>query len=480
MPKEPFMTTSPHSPQAVQEPRENIQADIETTLADIRQMANTSHSVANAEELAALEREIAQLTNRLCGLIVGQKLQEALDSAAVQAEALSLMKAQPKRYKYQGWRAVPIRTLHGQIVRVKTTYFSRAGVKRKKNRRGCYPGLIVMGIHDRCTPECASEISQLAVILSSFAEAEQVLRERGVNIGEDSIRTISQHYAHRAKAAQAKGVSGLRCRLTGCRVVISTDGGRMRIRKKKPGPKTAKGGTRYTTKWREPKLLMIYVVNHRGDLIRTVTPIIDGTLRGPDALFGLLRYYLAKLHVHLATQVVFVADGARWIWKRVQPLLTGLGLKPAQYTELVDFYHAAQHLNKVATLRSGWTASQRKRWFNKHRKLLLHGKIDAVLKAIEKVCQGKTSKKLHRERAYFERNRQRMTYHIMSQKGLPIGSGAMESAIRRVINLRLKGASMYWSRDAAEAMILLRSYYKAGRWESLKTLAFSTSTYEVA
>jgi hypothetical protein len=233
----------------------------------------------------------------------------------------------------------------------------------------------------------------------------------------------------------------------------------MRIRNKKPGPKTAKGGTRYsTTTWREPKLLMIYVVNHRGDLIRSVTPVIDGTLRGPDALFGLLRYYLAKLHVHLAAQVLFVADGARWIWKRVQPLLEGLGLSSSQYTELVDFYHAAQHLNTIATLWRGWTAAQRTRWFKKTRKLLLHGQIEGVLKAIRKVCQGRTSKKLQRELGYFERNRSRMAYKSLSQQGMPIGSGAMESAIRRVVNLRLKGASMYWYQEAAEAMILLRSY----------------------
>ena len=66
-----------------------------------------------------------------------------------------------------------------------------------------------------------------------------------------------------------------------------------------------------------------------------------------------------------------------------------------------------------------------------------------------------------------------MNYADIRQKGLPIGSGAMESAIRRVVNLRLKGASIYWLRENVEAMLLLRSYFKAGRWDMLKQFAFS-------
>jgi hypothetical protein len=57
---------------------------------------------------------------------------------------------------------------------------------------------------------------------------------------------------------------------------------------------------------------------------------------------------------------------------------------------------------------------------------------------------------------------------------LPIGSGAIESAIRRVVNLRLKGASIYWQKKSAEAVLLLRSYYKAGRWNHLERQALTS------
>lgn len=66
-----------------------------------------------------------------------------------------------------------------------------------------------------------------------------------------------------------------------------------------------------------------------------------------------------------------------------------------------------------------------------------------------------------------------MKYDLNNELGLPIGSGGIESAVRRVVNLRLKGPSIYWKRENAEAMLFLRSYYKAGRWNILKNMAFS-------
>ena len=74
---------------------------------------------------------------------------------------------------------------------------------------------------------------------------------------------------------------------------------------------------------------------------------------------------------------------------------------------------------------------------------------------------------------YFIKSQERMAYAKLMALKLPIGSGAIESAVRRVINLRLKGAGLFWCRASAEAILLLRSYYKAGRWQMLKQMATS-------
>ena len=169
-----------------------------------------------------------------------------------------------------------------------------------------------------------------------------------------------------------------------------------------------------------------------------------------------------------------MTDGARWIWNRVGPLVAELGLAPGQFYSLLDFYHAVEHLSKIADLRKGWKASEKKKWIKEHRRHLLKGKVKQVISSILSICRGRKSKKLLSEKDYFVRNQNRMQYDVVASVGLPIGSGAMESAIRRVVNLRLKGASIYWLEDTAEAMLLLRSFYKSGRWNMLKKQTFST------
>ena len=57
-------------------------------------------------------------------------------------------------------------------------------------------------------------------------------------------------------------------------------------------------------------------------------------------------------------------------------------------------------------------------------------------------------------------------------EGLPLGSGAIESSIRRVVNLRMKGNLIFWKEESANDMLFLRSYYKAGRWGDLENMAY--------
>jgi len=111
------------------------------------------------------------------------------------------VKTYPKRMKNQGLRDVTIRPSRGEPFTVKTTYFSQKG-KRKKNRVGLYPELILLGVHDRCTPRLASEVSLSTVAMSSFEEAEKALADRGICLDVSAIRNIAMRFSARAKAAQ--------------------------------------------------------------------------------------------------------------------------------------------------------------------------------------------------------------------------------------------------------------------------------------
>ena len=291
---------------------------IQEALDKLHQMQQAPRLVTSPEELEALERHIRQGTDRLGSLLLGYHLQQALDSPTLQAEQELLVSHRPTPLKSDGKVQVRIRTAQGHTVAVWTTYYRRKGQRRAGKRyRGVYAGLILLGIYDRCTPALAAEVSLLAAMLGSLQEAHDVLVNRGVILDPKTVRTIAYHYAARARLVQQIDNTTFEDTVTGRRVVISSDGGRLRLREHKRGPKTKKGRKRYTGAWREPKVLIVYVVDAEGKRDARFAPVMDATLKGPDVVFALLRTYLHRLGITQADQVLFIADGAPWIWKRV-------------------------------------------------------------------------------------------------------------------------------------------------------------------
>jgi len=447
---------------------------IQAALDELQQMQEAPRVVTTPEELDTLERDIRGRTDRLSSLLLGLHLQHSLDSEDLRVEQDLLVTQWPKPLKNDGRVEVWVRTAAGDRIAVWVTYYRRKGQRRAGKRyAGLYAGLVLLGIYDRCTPALAAEISLLAAMLGSLDEARDVLAQRGVTLDIKTLRLISYRYAARARVVQQMESTKFDDTVSGRRVVIGTDGGRLRLRETKRGPKTKKGRRRYTGAWREPKVLIIYVVDAEGKRESSFAPVIDGTLKGPEAVFALLRSYLQRLGITQADQVLFIADGAPWIWKRVPVLVQALGLSTEQVHEVLDFYHAAEHLAQVSALRKDWSAKVRSRWRTQQRRLLLAGEVERVITAVRDLCRGRNSKAIRTHRDYFIKNQNRMAYAKLMAMKLPIGSGAIESTVRRVVNLRLKGASLFWCRASAEAILLLRSYYKAGRWNLLKHMATS-------
>jgi hypothetical protein len=450
------------------------EADIEVLLDKVRQLFNDPKEVKIAEHLEVVEKEILALTNQIAATVIAGQIQFSLDSEESKSSTKRLLDVWPHKLNSKGKKGVWIQTSTGIRVYVLTSYYTRKGKRlRKKRRPGVYLGLLWLGIHEHCTPSFGSEVSLLVTMLGSMEEATNVLAERGISMDVKSVRRISYRLAERTRLNQSLSGYCFEEDMAGRRVVVSIDGGRIRLREKKRGPKTKKGRNRYNGAWREPKLFIVYVVDKDGKIERSFQPVIDAIIRGPDALFSLLIGYLEQLNLTEADQVLFIADGAKWIWTRIPSVVQKLRLKPAQVSELIDFYHAVEHLGKVAALRKIWTAKQRKSWVKKHRHLLLKGQVEKVVTSVKAICRGRGSKEIRTQRDYFVRNTNRMAYDRIKEMSFPIGSGCVESAIRRVVNLRLKGPCTFWCKANAEAVLLLRCYWKAGRWSQLKRQANS-------
>jgi hypothetical protein len=453
-----------------------IERQLQEAKAEFERWLAAGHSITSAAELAQREREGKQRTDRLQALGTGLELQRALAGVAVHERERMLAKASPKKMKDFGYRPVTVQFLGGLEVELMARYWCRSEARADKGK-GSYYGLTLLGVCDRCTPALASEVAQLAAAMNSFEDAQARLRQMGVEMSIRRIANVAYHFAQRARSRQEVEGMGIGGSLAGKRVVASTDGGRLRVRKNKRGQKTKKGRSHYRTDWREPKVLVIYVVNEKGQIDQEFSPVIDGTLQGPDEVFRLLEFYLRELDIQRVKEILFVADGAKWIWLRVAKLWQRLGLEGVRCRELVDFYHVVEHVYALAALNTSWKAAQRKRWATEQRRRLRRGELAAFIKEVERLCGGKRGKGWSRERDYLVRNAKagRLNYAKARRAKMPMGSGTMESAVRRVINLRLKGAGIFWHEDHAEQMLLLRAYYKSKHWQVLTNKAFGTS-----
>ncbi len=294
---------------------------------------------------------------------------------------------------------------------------------------------------------------KLVGIYMSTSRIER-LTYRFAQVGLD----IRQGYLDQLKRGELKAGRTL----AGQRVVISVDGGRSRIRRNKKGRRRQKTGRHgYYNEWKEPKLLTIYAVDDQGKKISSLEiPVTnDGSFGKVEEFMPLLEMHLVRLGVHLAQQVLLLADGALWIWERMPTLLHRLGCPPEKIIPLVDFYHATQHLHAFAEAAFSDPKAV-KAWFKKARSALKRGHITPLIKKMALLwaqAKGQRQETLADELKFFTKRSDKFNYLHIAALNLPIGSGSIESLIRRVVNLRLKSAGKSWlNENAAEVLTTFR------------------------
>ncbi len=263
--------------------------------------------------------------------------------------------------------------------------------------------------------------------------------------------------------------------LAGKRVGAMVDGGRTRVRtvtrKQRGKGKKKKQRRRYKAEWREPKLLILFEMDAKGRMKAGSRPWIDGTFNGPDEAMELLAFHLHRLGASEAEIVTFVADGAPWIWDRLEWVQRRVGLKSLQTAHALDWCHALHHVS-LALEALGLADAERRRLWTQMRLWLRRGYCGRLLRMLERLGEERDwPAALTQPLAYLSKHvaAGHMAYGSLRRCGLPLGSGAVESAIRRVINLRLKGPGLMWREENAEGALVLRAAAVTDRWE--ETLA---------
>jgi hypothetical protein len=158
---------------------------------------------------------------------------------------------------------------------------------------------------------------------------------------------------------------------------------------------------------------------------------------------------------------VVMGDGAEWIWN-----LAALHFPGA--LDIVDLYHARQHLWELARRLYPNDEGKQRAWMKVHQKRLLDkGKIEKLVGVLRtlKSSNSEVAEKIRIEADYFERNAERMRYPQFRRQHLFVGSGVIEAGCKTVVASRLKRSGMFWTVRGANAILALRCACLNGRFE---------------
>jgi hypothetical protein len=162
-----------------------------------------------------------------------------------------------------------------------------------------------------------------------------------------------------------------------------------------------------------------------------------------------------------AEKKVVMGDGAEWIWNLAEQHFPGA-------VQIVDLYHARQHLWGLARKLYPNDEVNQKVWMKAHqRRMLDKGKIEKLVGALRSIhsTNPEVREKIRTEADYFERNAERMRYPKFRRQHLFVGSGVIEAGCKTVIGSRLKQSGMFWTVRGANAIVALRCCHINGRFE---------------
>lgn len=304
--------------------------------------------------------------------------------------------------------------------------------------------------------------------LAPFAQAEAILQEIGqVNISRASIwrhteawgaqfKALEEHERAKANALPEQWQPPSRAVATDQRMGVAMDGMMVHIRKE--GWKELKVGAVFDI---EVRLGRDEQTHEPVPLAHAVHNSYVAHLGGPE-VFGELVFAEARRRGwEQAQDTEVVADGAAWIWNLAD-------LHFGQSHQLVDWYHAVQHLATAAKLYKGEATPAFTQWFNNRETALYQGHADRIAAELEQAAneQPQNAADLRREAGYFREHQHRMNYLEMREEEYVIGSGMVEGGAKQY-QARLCGPGMRWSRRGAEALIPVRTAILSGRFNEV-------------
>jgi len=451
--------------------------------------------MSDPSELEQLERDVHSAFARGADLLVAGLVAVVMKQPEFEAASEQTRTGFSQPLTQGRERTIGVKLLGGLLMWVASLYCApRQGSRSSEEKvSGLYVELAQFGCGKGITPGLESRVARQAALCPSLELARQELERGGVKLDVKTIRRITyqcgdgllrlrKHQLLLWRAGQLPAGDELR----GKRVSVQIDGGRTRLRSElrpserkreetdadglvvedAPGRSKRRPAKTFDAEWREPKLVTIFVHDERGRMIKQSQATFEGTFLGPDAVAELVAMHLHRLGAAQALSITFASDGAPWIWDRIPRIVTQAQLADVPIYEVLDCCHAAHHIS-LALANLGLSEAGRMPLYREHRTLLRNGQWRRVVEELSELADDSENEKMKTEIAYLQKHGEagRLSYPHFRKLGLPLGSGAIESGIRRVINLRLKSNAIFWRESNAESMLQVRAQVISNRWD---------------
>ena len=316
--------------------------------------------------------------------------------------------------------------------------------------------------HQELSPALEDKLAYFATVAGSYEMAARLACKLGIPIEDSTVRALVQRLGARAQEQSEQRLKMVPREIQPERPasqlgVIMIDGFQVRHRGPDWGKRKAQ---KPRVEWHEQKVGVFYQQeqNAGGQLTQKVSVSWQGQAvqLGERLHWQALRHGLGR-----ARQTLALGDGAPWIWGLVEE-------RWPQAHQLLDFYHASQHLHTLAEALYPEEESARRRWVDQQCHQLRHGQEKQVLKDI---CQlrgrrGSARETVRREKNYFQSHRQRMNYQQLARRGWPIGSGPVESACAQKQG-RFKRPGQFWTQTGLRHLNALMEARDLHHWDQL-------------
>jgi hypothetical protein len=308
-----------------------------------------------------------------------------------------------------------------------------------------------------------------ATATGTYEQAAAVASKWGCAVDDSTVHALVQRLGELAETQMQQRLKTPPCpadpqRASSDLVVLMLDGWQVRQR----GPGWGKKRTvQPRVAWHELKTGVFYrqeqasvSAGGRGVLAEKVVVSWQGE---PGELGARLHYEALRRGLGCARHVLGVADGAPWIWNLVED-------RWAAAEQVLDFYHASQHLWELGRALHPSPESQTRDWVESRLHQLRHGREPAVLKEIAglKAPRGPRGQIVRREQNYFASQAGRMNYQQIADRDWPIGSGPVESACRGR-QCRYKRPGQFWTASGLRHLCGLEEARDNGHWDQLWT-----------